>query len=260
MNDRAFSGSDVAEAVKEAALTLGLPESELRYFVLEPGRPGSLGVAPMPARIAVIMGSPSKPKAQPREREARPAAAPPTTTRREITPAPRTPAPILPDEGPDEPVEERLQRVTEAIGRTANLRLEGRMVAGLEAAVITLETSDPDFFLGADGDGKTWEALEQLLHRMFVSAVHPLKLRIELLGYRDSRDLALRRRTLLLVGEVKGDGRPRETPPLNAYERRIVHLAVATAGGVLSRSEGEGGNRLVVISLADDPGPGGEVF
>jgi len=259
VNDRAFSGSDVAEAVREAALTLGLPEKELRYFVLEPGRPGSLGVAPMPARIAVIMGAPSKPRAGPLEREARPAATP-TRTKGETTPAPRAPAPLLPDHEPDEPVEERLHRVTEAISRTANLRLEGHLEAGHEAAVITLETSDPEFFLGADGEGKTWEALEQLLHRMFVSAVHPRKLRIELRGHRDRRDLALRRRTLLLVEEVKASGRSRETAPLNAYERRIVHLAVATAGGVLSRSEGEGGNRRVVISLADDPGPGGEVF
>jgi predicted RNA-binding protein Jag len=55
VKDRAFTGRDVADAVKTAAATLGLPEDRLRYFVLEPGRPGAFGVAPSPARIAVLM-------------------------------------------------------------------------------------------------------------------------------------------------------------------------------------------------------------
>jgi spoIIIJ-associated protein len=160
----------------------------------------------------------------------------------------------------DEPLEDRLARVTAAISRAAGLRLEGRFELGREAALLSLEASEPGFFLGEDGEGRTFEHLEQLLHRMFAPDVHPLKLRIELLGHRDSRDLALRRRTLALVDEVKADGQPRETAPLNAYERRIVHLAVATAGGVASRSEGEGSNRRVVISRSGDPGPRGEVL
>ena len=58
---------------------------------------------------------------------------------------------------------------------------------------------------------------------------------------------------------MKRTGSPRETEALNAYERRIVHLAVAAAGGVSSRSQGEGSDRRVVISRAEDQGPLGEV-
>jgi spoIIIJ-associated protein len=94
---------------------------------------------------------------------------------------------------------------------------------------------------------------------MFAPDVHPLKLRVELEGYREARDEVLRSRALQLVDEVKRTGSPRETEALNAYERRIVHLAVAAAGGVSSRSEGEGGDRRVVIRRAEDPGSLGEV-
>ena len=66
MKDRAFTGRDVAEAVRLAAETLGLPEKSLRYFVLDPGRPGAFGVAPTGARIAVLMEAgpaPTRPRA-----------------------------------------------------------------------------------------------------------------------------------------------------------------------------------------------------
>jgi hypothetical protein len=68
VKDRAFTGRDVEDALRVAATTLGLPTQGLRYFVLDPGRPGSLGVAPSPARIAVLM-QPTPPP--PRREEAR---------------------------------------------------------------------------------------------------------------------------------------------------------------------------------------------
>jgi spoIIIJ-associated protein len=99
-----------------------------------------------------------------------------------------------------------------------------------------------------------------VLHRSFVRDVSPRKLRIEFPGYRESRDRALQELALRLAAEVKSAHAPRETAPLNPYERRIVHMAAATAGGVVTRSEGEGMDRRVVLRPADDAGPGGEVF
>jgi hypothetical protein len=43
MSDPVFSGPDVPEAVAAAARSLGLEASRLRYVVLDPGRPGTLG-------------------------------------------------------------------------------------------------------------------------------------------------------------------------------------------------------------------------
>jgi spoIIIJ-associated protein len=244
VKDRAFTGRDVAEAVRVAAETLGLPEAKLRYFVLDPGRPGAFGVAPTGARIAVLME------------------AGPVETRRAAAPAAAASDVVYgpgDDDSAGDDLETRLRRVTRVIGESTALELSGTVEEEREAVTLRLRSSETAFFLGPEGDGAPLRALEHLLHRMFAPDVHPLKLRVELDGYRDARDEALRSRALQLVDEVKRSGRPRETEPLNAYERRVVHLAAAAAGGVVSRSEGEGSDRRVVISRAEDPGPLGEV-
>ena len=55
MSDPVFTGQDVADAVATAARSLGLEAARLRYVVLDPGRPGGLGVSGSPARIAVLL-------------------------------------------------------------------------------------------------------------------------------------------------------------------------------------------------------------
>jgi len=245
VKDRAFTGRDVAEAVRLAAETLGLPEDKLRYFVLDPGRPGGFGVAPTGARIAVLME------------------AGPVETSRSTTPPAASPsddAYVPEDDDPaGDDLETRLRRVTLAIGKATATLLSGTVEEERETVTLRLRSSETGFFLGPEGEGAPLRALEHLLHRMFAPDVYPLKLRVELDGYRDTRDEALRSRALRLVDEVKRTGSPRATEPLNAYERRIVHLAAAAGGGVVSRSEGEGSDRRVVISRAEDPGPLGEV-
>lgn len=247
MKDRAFSGRDVAEAVRTAALTLGIEEAQLRYFVLDPGRAGVFGGESSPARIAVLMDAPSGPPRRP--------------VSPEPTPMPRE-AEASPDgeqEEPSEDLETALSRVMEALGAAAGLEVEASVEDGRDAVTLRLHTSEAGFFLGADGEGAPFKALEHLLHRMFAPDVAPLKLRVEMDGYREAREASLRTMAETLAAEVRRDGAPRETPALNAYERRIVHMAAAVAGGVASKSEGEGAERRVVLHPAPEAAPGGEV-
>jgi spoIIIJ-associated protein len=247
VRDRAFTGRDVAEAVQAAAQALGLPADKLRYFVLEPGRPATVGVAPSPARIAVLMDAGPAPRRRDEDEDL----------------APALPAHGVEDavagEDEDEDLESRLRRVTTALAEAAGFAIDASIREDRDAVTLHLQTADPGFFLGEDGEGAPQRALEHLFHRMFSFVVHPLKLRLEIEGYREARDEALRRQALRLVDDVRRTGEPRQTGPLNAYERRIVHLAVAASGGVASRSEGEGAARRVVVSRSEDQGPGGEV-
>lgn len=250
MKDRAFTGKDVADAVRTASLTLGIKEADLRYFVLDSGGEGRFGGEPSPARIAVLMDAPTgaKPEA-PRPTPSRPAAAPAVV---EVPPADD-------EEDLDDDLEAALSRVMAALGAEAGLELQAILEEDTEAVTLRLETSDPGFFLGKDGEGAPMKALEHILHRMFAADVAPLKLRVEMAGYREARDLALRNLAGALAAEARRTGTPQETPALNAYERRIVHMAAAVAGGVVSKSEGEGAERRVVLHPAPEAPLGGEV-
>jgi spoIIIJ-associated protein len=72
---------------------------------------------------------------------------------------------------------------------------------------------------------------------------------IDALGYRKSKDLELRQMAQLLAEKAKQSGLDQQLGPLNPYERRIVHLAVAEVPGVSSESIGDAFSKTVHISV-----------
>jgi spoIIIJ-associated protein len=72
----------------------------------------------------------------------------------------------------------------------------------------------------------------------------------------DVEDYQKRRRSRLVskakdaARRAQRSGRPEKLEPMNAFERKIVHDAVAGIGGVVSESEGEDPDRRVVIRKA----------
>jgi spoIIIJ-associated protein len=96
------------------------------------------------------------------------------------------------------------------------------------------------------------EALEHLFQRAFAESLDK-RLVVDCPGYRREREEALREKARAWAAEVRQTGRPRETPPLNAYERRLVHMAVAEEPGLRTFSVGEGAARRVTIAPAEAP-------
>jgi spoIIIJ-associated protein len=224
-----FSGRDVADALAAAGQALGLPAETLRYVVLEAGRPGGLGVSPSPARIAVLLdGSPAPP-----------------------TPKPAEPRP------PGDP-RAGIRAVVRALGEAAGIDLTAEIEEGDEGLRVRLGGSDQRFFL--EEEGEVLRATEHLLIRMFARDVAPRWIVVECEGYREQREETLRATALELAAAVTADGKARTSPALNAYERRIVHLALAEVKGVVTYSVGEGGDRRVTVAPAEAPpgSPGGE--
>jgi spoIIIJ-associated protein len=78
---------------------------------------------------------------------------------------------------------------------------------------------------------------------------------VECKGFQEKRDKALGDDARQLADAVRGDGVPRTTEPLNAYERRIVHIALSEAPDVTTHSVGEGPARRVTVSLAAENTP-----
>lgn len=230
MKDRVFSGSDVEEAVALAAASMGLPRAEIRFVVLETGTPGGRGLKPTPARVAVLV------------EEAPPGGAerPP---RREEAPEPREPA------DPRAGILGTLREVARAGGLDVDADVEEQD----EAVVVRLRGGDAAFFLGPEGRGEPLRAVEHLLQRLYGEGLRPRALRITGEGFRERLDRALGEEARALAAAVREDGRARTLAPQNAYERRVVHVALQGEAGVVTFSVGEGASRRVTIAPAGGP-------
>jgi spoIIIJ-associated protein len=72
---------------------------------------------------------------------------------------------------------------------------------------------------------------------------------VDALAYRKGKDVELRQMAKLLAEKAKQTGLDQQLGPLNPYERRIVHLAVAEVPGVTTESVGDAFSKTVYISV-----------
>jgi spoIIIJ-associated protein len=225
MKDRVFEGRDVPRAVEAASLALGLPAADLRYVVLEEGQEASGSAPAAPARIAVLLDAMAERPAAPR------------------APAPRPPA------GPEARVpgdaKLRLRRLVAAFAEATGEPLAVSFDDGDETLVVRVSGAGESLLL-QDG-GEPLRALEHVLQRA-CSREEPRRIQLSSVRFRSERDAYLKQRALELAEAVRRDGVPRETEPLNSYDRRQVHLAFQNDPDLKSFSVGEGSARRVTVA------------
>jgi len=245
--EREFEGRDLAEALKMASEALGIPEPDLDYKMLEQGRRGLFGLGAKPVRIRVmppvrgvaeagptpetrakknpVKGAARKNNRRNRKnRNSRPRPAPPQAG------AARRPRP---ESGPD--VEATVSRMVELMG--LELDVSARAVDG--GVAVDLGGADRKLLLHKDGE--LISAMQFLLNRMARRA-WPGTGRIHLScdGNREQRDEDLVELTREAARNVVDSGRAQRLQPMNAYERRLVHITVREFPELDSRSEGNG--------------------
>lgn len=97
------------------------------------------------------------------------------------------------------------------------------------------------------------EALAALQHLVSVvyrrEVADERRIVVDCMGYRRAKDEELRQMAIFLGGKAKSTGLAQEIGPLNPYERRIVHLAIAEMGGLTSESIGDAFEKTVIISV-----------
>jgi spoIIIJ-associated protein len=97
-------------------------------------------------------------------------------------------------------------------------------------------------------DGEVLEALQELTRLAVLSATeNRSRLVLDINGYRSERAGELQKLAEDAVASVKESGDAVALAPMSAYERKIVHDAVADLG-LVSESEGEGADRHIVVS------------
>jgi spoIIIJ-associated protein len=147
----------------------------------------------------------------------------------------------------------------------ADLELEGEIAADYVEGLLDVADLDGDIDMDVEGDravvsvvgatldelvgrrGEVLEALQELTRL----AVHQqtgyrTRMMLDVGGYRQRRRTELAEAGLDAAEEVRRTGQPKKLWPMNPFERKIVHDAVAAAG-LRSESEGEEPDRRVVV-------------
>ena len=96
-------------------------------------------------------------------------------------------------------------------------------------------------------NGEVLEALQELARLAVMTETgHRSRLMLDIGGHRDRQRASLQDLAADAVSDVKSSGEPVRLAPMNPYQRKIVHDAIAAAG-LVSESEGEEPNRRVVV-------------
>jgi spoIIIJ-associated protein len=116
-------------------------------------------------------------------------------------------------------------------------------------AVVAIVGTDLQPLVGPRGE--TLDALQELT-RLAVQQQTGVRSRLmlDVSGHRAARRAELQKLAARTAARVSEDGESVRLSPMNPFERKVVHDAIAAIDGVRSESEGEEPHRRVVV-LAD---------
>lgn len=221
------SAPSVEEAIELALAELGASEQEVSVQILQDPRSGFLGVGSQDAVVRVRVTG-------------------------------RATADV-----PDEDLEEQADIAAEFIeGVVSRLGIEADIETVFRDGTMYVEILPPedhetepddedDMGLLIGRHGQTLEALQDLA-RTVVSSRTGSRARVvvDAEDYRKRQRSRLESRARDVARRVARSGREEALDPMNAYERKIVHDAVASVDGVDTTSRGEEPERRVVIRPA----------
>jgi spoIIIJ-associated protein len=137
-----------------------------------------------------------------------------------------------------------VEKVVSAMGLDLKAEAED-MPDGLR---INLTGEDGSLLTRRQGEGLA--ALQHVVAAVFRQDVDERRrLVVDCQGYRKSKDAELKQMATFLAQKARESGLAQEIGPLNPYERRIVHLAVAEVEKVSSESIGDAFEKTVIISV-----------
>ncbi|HEY7292554.1 MAG TPA: R3H domain-containing nucleic acid-binding protein [Vicinamibacterales bacterium] len=142
-----------------------------------------------------------------------------------------------------QPIVDFLDRVMAAFGVKATVVVEETVdgprlnLAGEEAEILVRHRGEP------------LKALQHVVDMSFGRAIGDEKrVFVDALEYRKGKDIELRKMAVFLAQKAKDTGLDQQLGPLNPYERRIVHMAVAEIPGATTESVGDAFSKTVLIS------------
>ena len=134
------------------------------------------------------------------------------------------------------------------VAREMGLSLQAQIETNADGTRINLEGEGSEALLARRGEGL--QALQHIVDSAFRKQLGDERLLIDCMDFRRGKDNELRKMAKFLAEKARTSGTEQSIGPLNAYERRLVHLAVAEIPGVTSESIGDAAVKTVTITAA----------
>ena len=215
MESLEVSARTVEEAIQRALEQLGVGREEAEVTVVKEGRPGILGLGSEEAVVRVKL----------------------------LVPVPKSD--IV------EAATGTLETLLTLLGVAGSIMPQAQPIVEGEkeadaSVVLNIKGDDLGILIGRRG--QTLSCLQYIV-RLIVGhqtkAWVPIIIDVE--GYKQRRYQALQSFARYMAEQVKTRGAPSTLEPMSAYERRIIHLALADHPDITTQSVGEGEARRVVI-------------
>lgn len=111
---------------------------------------------------------------------------------------------------------------------------------------VQIETPEPQLLIGREGTNLiTLKHVLKLIIRN--KASEPLSFEVDVNNYRQQKISLLKEVARTLAERVISSGHPLSLKPMSAFERRIIHVELASHGEVVTESIGEEPERRLVI-------------
>jgi spoIIIJ-associated protein len=140
----------------------------------------------------------------------------------------------------------RAKEILETILEKMSMPVTIKVVRDDEIVQLDINGEGGGLLIGKNG--QTLEALQYMVNKIVNRSPEDRKrVVLDTQGYREKRVNFLTEMALRLGRKAKKLRKPISTEPMNAYDRRIVHLTLKNDSALTTKSQGEGLNRKIVI-------------
>ena len=136
----------------------------------------------------------------------------------------------------------RLEEMLTYFGANANVKAE------IDGSTLELSVASDDTGRLIGRHGETLAALQQLINAIVrAQTTEHVYVSVDIADYKKGRAEQLGEQALADAKQVAETGQTKHLRPMNAAERRVIHMALAEDPAVETDSEGDGRDRHVVI-------------
>ena len=266
MAAKRFTGKTESDAVMNAAMELGIPSTDLKYTVIDPGSNGFLGLFKKPVIIEIKeeekedIAKPQtieqeKPKKKVEKKTVK------KVDEKKSNNQPKKSSKVKEEVPVKEPKKNKTpENIDQIIKDTEKYLDEVLRAMGLDPKlnlyynrrdnVLNINVSGEKMGALIGKHGQTLDALQYLIS-LYVNKESDsfVKIKLDTENYRERRQQTLEKLAGSIAYKVKKNKKPIYLEPMNPNERRIIHSALQRDPEVITKSEGKDPYRKVVVML-----------